>query len=1221
VIESDYQLYRAITFNSLTDKFIQAVSQQSYINWAYRGFGKTRAATVSGRNGYYWTLVSVVVVRALGTFDFMQSMLQYLMSMIVITDFGQLNTQGNIEWRRHNSSPECNNVDGFEGFDDIIATIASLQAWLLLIPFTYEIAKVLVPGIPAHVRAMDDVEHKRDPKGSWMHAVKWLGLFTPDLWLAALASTWVETVKSKTPSEVGKNSNSVVAHEKKQELSRKFLEAQERLNTERESLHAHAASRPNSAYTDSSTDAYTAMAENAQWDVERTELAASVRRASMAVDVIKEKLKTVSASDRSSWRGLSTNIVRNQHGQMINMNETDTKFIPSFRVISLGAKAKHPNDEHDGLYSSRPGYALKVWSSYPIPGFHDGADYFLIRVSRELGIVTYAQTYDVATEGESCQGRKGLDLARDLDASDSTSIIIVFTKGDPLPNRLKDGLPKALIRCGADPKIFANNKKFEKGCAYVLIGIPTCGAGNGFEVCQGGKKHAVIDVSFEITENGWKMCDIIVDKVDTSWCISDNSYITSVLAKRTDVENFNWKQRQKETMPSYWTLCRLEYQAMVKYGENSCLCDVLFCIQPIMKGVFMFAAVFGMGHIFTEIGRTAWYLVLWKYFKFVQTSLGIWTDDVVESFKIHEVVRAKSVVWDKPVKKRSKGAYRAYRLSITGGTKEEEVEIAITQERVSVSPSSPIAALRSSDPATPASAGDVESNPSSPRTPTIRRESVATTRRVRTKTLATTLSKANLHEESEEQQEVQQQELKRKLRFDYAMCLSAMLGTRVVLMQLIPQLTLLSIYASIMSHTPIAVFSKRLRENMPEMLISAPFAEARAQEQELIDETEWIRKTEMTVDQNCLPNPETRRIGKKVVQIDKMVRELIEVENVEHRRKMTAVLRQPPRTVNEWMVMCNGFAILILESRGINFAVNLFKFALTVGLLISPPEYLKYWMLAALVIIAPYAFVIGLKCCVILGFAMDITDDDLGRALRCIGFSWCFHCVTYVTGSNKVLSLKSDAELAIIAGQAEEDDLGSSRLAPYVPPPGYEAAVGDEPPPDYSVGAGDIELGGMRGEAPPEYQVMVDRFEAEEALMEEEDGEGEETWTSVSASVKHPAGPVLRTPEAAPAAGGGIAALMYDTPVSDVTIHNCDGPRNLDGKLHGDGCEVIFKDGRHYKGPMLNGKMHGIGIIKFLDGTTYFGPFVDGQQEGQGKLKKDGQTVKKGTWKAGKLQQ
>ena len=97
-----------------------------------------------------------------GGFDFFQSFLQYCMSMVVLVPF----------IGGHASTGACDNVDGWEGTDMAIATVATLEAWLLLIPAIYEIAKVLVPGLPASFTPLDDVEFKHDPKASWFHLVK-----------------------------------------------------------------------------------------------------------------------------------------------------------------------------------------------------------------------------------------------------------------------------------------------------------------------------------------------------------------------------------------------------------------------------------------------------------------------------------------------------------------------------------------------------------------------------------------------------------------------------------------------------------------------------------------------------------------------------------------------------------------------------------------------------------------------------------------------------------------------------------------------------------------------------------------------------------------------------------------------------------------------------------------------------------------------------------------
>ena len=114
--------------------------------------------------------------------------------------------------------------------------------------------------------------------------------------------------------------------------------------------------------------------------------------------------------------------------------------------------------------------------------------------------------------------------------------------------------------------------------------------------------------------------------------------------------------------------------------------------------------------------------------------------------------------------------------------------------------------------------------------------------------------------ESEEMVAVQQEDLKRKLRANYAATLHALVATRGVLLQAIPLLSVVSIFASTMSSTPILMHSQSMTANLPEMLVSSPFAEARAQEQELIDEQEWIRRANLTEDQNCVPNPKIKKL-------------------------------------------------------------------------------------------------------------------------------------------------------------------------------------------------------------------------------------------------------------------------------------------------------------------------------------------------------------------------
>ena len=76
---------------------------------------------------------------------------------------------------------------------------------------------------------------------------------------------------------------------------------------------------------------------------------------------------------------------------------------------------------------------------------------------------------------------------------------------------------------------------------------------------------------------------------------------------------------------------------------------------------------------------------------------------------------------------------------------------------------------------------------------------------------------------------------------------------------------------------------------------------------------------------------------------------------------------------------------MITESRGLNFAVNLYKYILTMVLVLGGTDYIYFWMITACVVLIPYGVVVAMKVNLIIGRAMDITDEDLYKAMSCIG--------------------------------------------------------------------------------------------------------------------------------------------------------------------------------------------------------------------------------------------
>jgi len=99
-------------------------------------------------------------------------------------------------------------------------------------------------------------------------------------------------------------------------------------------------------------------------------------------------------------------------------------------------------------------------------------------------LVVSQTTYDV-------QGNPGAatTLATDLGALTGGKLIIVVTAGNPAANRLGGGLPLALAAMGGSRTLFSSDS-FQTGAAYILVGKPLLGEGNGLEQYAGKTANA-----------------------------------------------------------------------------------------------------------------------------------------------------------------------------------------------------------------------------------------------------------------------------------------------------------------------------------------------------------------------------------------------------------------------------------------------------------------------------------------------------------------------------------------------------------------------------------------------------------------------------------------------------------------------------------------------------------------------------------------------------------
>jgi len=645
------------------------------------------------------------------------------------------------------------------------------------------------------------------------------------------------------------------------------------------------------------------------------------------------EIGAVESPNRSSKRsimrydGTDANVLRIQSQTM--------KTNPCFRVVSCGENSNL--GMQCGLYFALPGYSNKVWSSFNDLHVAENA-FHLCVIDRVSGEVDFAYAYDVIGDGQTTEGRRLRHLVHDLNQTHDGKIVVVFTTGTPGTSHRKfGGLGQALDRCGCTGDFYKTT--VEEDSAFILIGIAGNGQGTGYEVIQGGGKAANIDLNFEIISGGFNVCDIEKGVFDSYCCCSNKSFIFAVFQKRTAEENDKWRAVQMKSMPSYYTLCRLEHEELCAWFTGIPGCGKL------MSPLTISMSICGLGHFFTKVGTKAWYYVIWKIGRFFLLCLGYWTDDLVETYEIHKNVREMSVIWEKPFQRKSKDAYNAYRLQLRGNHRKNNEDTSIIASK----PKKRFADYFISLPAFMAPEGGW-------------------------------IEDSSTHEETEEMVAAQQEDLKRKLRAHYAAAIHAMVATRAVLLHAIPALSFLSIYATTMSATPIMVHSKRLANNLPELIISEPFVEARAQEQESIDEQEWIRRVNFVENQNRLPNPKYEKVQGKFVKVGTVEHALRAEINNHNRERVKEIMQSPSRVVDEWIVAINGITLYMTESRGINFLINLYKFILTVGMIWTSQDKMKYWMASSVLILFPHCLFVALGAVTVMGKALYITDKDLEDA-------------------------------------------------------------------------------------------------------------------------------------------------------------------------------------------------------------------------------------------------
>ena len=232
-------------------------------------------------------------------------------------------------------------------------------------------------------------------------------------------------------------------------------------------------------------------------------------------------------------------------------------------------------------------------------------------------------------------------------------------------------------------------------------------------------------------------------------------------------------------------------------------------------------------------------------------------------------------------------------------------------------------------------------------------------------------------EESEDAVKLGTRRKKLILQEDYTNSLNAFVAPRAAVLQVIPGLTMLSIFADLTSKYPLFVMSKELEISLPELMVRNPFSLAREAEEEWTNNVNKVRQEEMNIHDH---NLSTRKVGDRSMEYSQKTKAAIKSENERMEKKIEKSMTQPALKVKSWVVFIEGIDLL-LDSRiiGYVFHLTIFCFILAVVFAdnqkgtVEKPSFLA----AFLVLTIPYCVAKSIKVYVLVGKILAVTDEDL----------------------------------------------------------------------------------------------------------------------------------------------------------------------------------------------------------------------------------------------------
>ena len=195
VVDSDVQIFRMLTQGPLYGLIMQLYTKEPYALWSIRERGSKLTWTFMGVLGFISSLAANTLTYVFQSTDFFMSLLLFAMSTVQLKDF----FDDSLVTSKSNA---CNDVDGFENYDTYVYYCAAYMLRLLIVPLTYELGEVIIPGTPLFLRNSTRETSERTDKESKFGitaALKYFSYISIDLWWLHFSGNHVTVIPKDIP--------------------------------------------------------------------------------------------------------------------------------------------------------------------------------------------------------------------------------------------------------------------------------------------------------------------------------------------------------------------------------------------------------------------------------------------------------------------------------------------------------------------------------------------------------------------------------------------------------------------------------------------------------------------------------------------------------------------------------------------------------------------------------------------------------------------------------------------------------------------------------------------------------------------------------------------------------------------------------------------------------------------------------------------------------------